>query len=357
MNEHLPDADSSPHYPLVPYRAPGVPATTNDSAGRFTPGADKEEPDGLEPGDEEALQHLEAAFDVVRDRVRQVVDRIATGLLLCGRGGLGKSYVVTKTLEACRVPWATMNTHLTPRGLFNFFSDHSDAVVLIEDAEHALKHPVMSGILRSALWSQFPMLPGGLWPRPITWTTSRGAETVVFTGGLVIITNSLPPDTPEVEAMKSRICCMDLKIPPEQTAAKMRQLAARGYRNGTIELSSEVCLEVCRFVIERSTQQNRPLNLRDLINAFADRYSYDQGDAVTPWRTLVETRLRRESTTASRPLSPQERRERDLDVVAEILAKAKNMKEAERMFEEATGESRSTFYRRKRILEQRNRAA
>jgi len=59
------------------------------------------------------------------------------------------------------------------------------------------------GVLRSALWSQRG--EDGKLKRVVTWGTARGIESIVFSGGIIMLSNRPLTDMPELRAIRTRI--------------------------------------------------------------------------------------------------------------------------------------------------------
>jgi len=138
---------------------------------------------------------FDVQLDVVRDRVRQVAAGHATGFILSGPGGLGKSFTVLKTLREEDADHVVLNTHMTAKGLFQVLAENSHRIIVMEDMEHLFNNKQAAGVIRSALWSQAGRNAEGLQPRRLTWTNRSGTEEVVFTGGLIILMNGMLPMT------------------------------------------------------------------------------------------------------------------------------------------------------------------
>ena len=68
------------------------------------------------------------------------------------------------------------------------------------------------GVLRSALWSQRG--DDGKLKRIVTWGTARGIESIVFTGGIIMLSNRPLTDMPELRAIRTRISHLHLAVPP-----------------------------------------------------------------------------------------------------------------------------------------------
>lgn len=297
---------------------------------------------------------FDVQLDVVRDRVRQVAAGHATGFILSGPGGLGKSYTVLKTLQEVDADCLVLNSHMTPKGLFQVLADNSHRIIVMEDMEHLFNNKQAAGVLRGALWSQAGRTAEGYQPRRLTWTNRHGTEEVVFTGGLIILMNGVLPDTPEMQAAKTRVPCLDMVVTDEMVADKMREIASTGFDDGCIRLSAEICREVCEFVIEEAAEQGKQPNLRMLSHGFRDRFAFDEGRAVTPWQELVRQQIQNDAPKLRVPETHSEVVQRELELVAELLVDTNDAQERCRRFHEATGRQRATFYRRKAELEARS---
>jgi hypothetical protein len=288
--------------------------------------------------------------DLIRDRVKQVTRRVTTGFILSGSGGIGKSHTVIQTLQEEECEHQLLNTNVTPKGLFRALQSAPDQIFLLEDTEQLLGNKIAAGILRSALWSQAPRGIDGRQPRVITWCTDKGEEKFEFTGGLIILLNGSLPDTPEMQATKTRVPCHEFVVSDEQVAAKILELAQRGFDEGSLRLPPELCREVAEFVIAEAADQEKRLNLRLYKQACCDRYSFEVGWATTPWRELVRQQVQSETKKVIVPLTCNAKVQMQLSTLQEILERTDDVEEQVRLFCEATSLSRSTFFRRKKEL-------
>ena len=70
--------------------------------------------------------------------------------------------------------------------------------------------------------------------------------------------------------------------------AYMRYLALKGYE----DLQPSDCLYVANFVIEKSRDSDRRLDLRSLSKGLNDFRLDRDGKAKRPWRELIETSMK-----------------------------------------------------------------
>ena len=185
----------------------------------------------LSPHDQAAMIGLNRKQQIIRDRVAGVAKHYINGLILTGRGGTGKSWTVTEELGQLKVPFVLHNSHLTPRGLFDRFSENPAAVHVIEDAETLTRNTAALGVLRSATWGTIRDAAGRV-ERRVTWRTHRESIEVIFSGGVILISNREIGRTPEMAALATRVPNIELSVDKEEIAALMRKIALGGHRAG-----------------------------------------------------------------------------------------------------------------------------
>lgn len=297
--------------------------------------------------DADVLARLNRKLQVIRDRVTGVAKAYVTGALITGRGATGKTHTVTETLECLAVSYVLHNTHLTPRGLFDAFALNPSVVHVIEDAEEVIDNRSSLGVLRSATWGSRRNREGRF-ERLIAWRVHKHAHEVIFDGGVILISNRKLSQMPEAQAFATRIPCVDLPVSEREIAALMRHVALGGYRIGNSVLDPSDCMEVAEYIIGESAQLNCQLDMRMLVNAFADRLQAEDHDAGCTWRDLVASSLRGRPSVTDEVMSTssrQQRRAAELAIAREIADLTPN--ERLRAWQDRTnGASRATLYRR-----------
>lgn len=298
--------------------------------------------------DQEHLYELERRLTVVRDRIRGVATRQHTGFYLYGRPGTSKTYTVRTTLEAEDISYAYQNGHLTPKGLFETIQANNDRVIVLDDVSTIFRNERARNILLAALGNQ----PGDTGVRLVTYRTSCCLEKVRFTGGIIAVSNLELHGNEVMEALKSRIHCLNYNPSDEQIIALLRYISEQG-RSG---LSPEECSEVCEYLLEECEERNVRPDVRLLVDkALKDFLLFKHGDAETHWRDLITTTLE-EQLTALRH-ERQARRSRceqmahERQVAQEISAEYDTREERARAWAERTGKSEDAFYRRMRELQ------
>jgi len=307
----------------------------------------------LSAADQRYLASLEEKLQMVRDRTAGVVEGFSTGFALHGPGGVGKSYGVLAELQRRQANYRLSNSRMTGRGLFDTLYRYPDAVHVLEDVEQAMHDKNAVGVLRSGLWGQRREGSQGPPERWITWSAHRTHMEMLFTGGIILISNRPLLDLPELQALKTRVPCMLLQPSDNELRAQMRQIACRGFMHEGRSMTQQECHEVCDFVIAESLSLHRPLDLRLLVNAFCDYLQWQDCEAGCHWQDLVAARVRERPTTfkfAVSRVSRAERKQQEQQIVREILEVTADRNEQLRLWAERAQKSRSAFDRRKAEL-------
>lgn len=281
------------------------------------------------------LSTFEQKLQVIRDRVRSVAERYQTAAYLTGRPGTSKTFTVKEELERLGVPHVIRNARMTPMGLFDLLHDHPDHVVVIDDIASLFKEKQALQILMAALDGD----PAK--PRKVTYKSKDKDLEFEFSGGIIAISNISLASDPLANAVSSRVVLLEHDPSDEELAAFARKLAA----NGDDELTVEQCQEVVQFVVEESRNCSRRFDLRHVTKAYCDRKQWEDGQAVTPWRELVRTSMKKllnhEVATKTEEIEDQRKR------VAKAIADHPNDLRAQLL---AACMKRSTFYKRRKEL-------
>ena len=94
---------------------------------------------------------LERRRRLLAHHVRLVARGMSNGLAVYGsRGGLGKTRVILRTLEAEGVEPVILTGHCTPLAMYMAFYEHPQSVVFLDDCDAMFRNLLSLGILRSA---------------------------------------------------------------------------------------------------------------------------------------------------------------------------------------------------------------
>jgi hypothetical protein len=304
--------------------------------------------------DDAHLASYEAKLQLVRDYTKGVALGFSNGLFLHGTGGIAKSYTVLNELQRLDVDYKLFNSRMSGRGLFEALAEYPQSVHVLEDMERITRDKDGQGILRSACWGQRSQ--DGRQKRTITWATAKGVESIVFSGGIIMLSNRPLDDLPELKAIKTRISHLHLQVTDAEIAAQMRRLARNGYTHNGQHMTPDECATVCDFVILEAQNKLCHLDMRLMDNAFRDFLQWREGHSSTHWQTLVGTRLdgRRDDVVV---VAPKDRhQDDDLRTLEIVLAQHPTTAAAQAAWCRQRGKSRASFFRYKRALEERTTA-
>jgi len=288
----------------------------------------------------------------------KVLDGTCSGLAIVGPGGLGKTHTVELLLaeRGIETEHIGKNSHITPLALYQTLFEHrNERVILLDDIEHVYKQEVSVGILRSALWGK--RVAGRGQKRVVTYSTSKEIsvpERFEYRGGIILIGNKIPrQDDPIVEALLTRIPCVEFSVSPSDVYAFMRQVMVgrSGYsiHDGKLGRDVRIPRSQCEEVIDE-LESRRVTDLRKLEHA------------LIAWRDFRHhrTRLRREldniaRRTVAQSLSSRPPKEKAREIFLEVVqdntltetSKAKLFSERTRGLRpgQDSGYNRATYFR------------
>ncbi len=302
----------------------------------------------LSQNDDVALNCVDAKFQLVRDQVAAVALGLSTGAYMFGPGGCGKSYAVIDELRRRNVPYKLYNSRMTGRGLYNALEKFPDAIHLLEDMEQLFRDTGARGVLRSALWSQTPAVEGRRPERLVTWSTYRMEHSTIFTGGIIMTANRPLPDLPELEAVKTRIAYTQVALSDQEMIALMRRLCLDGQATAAGHVTPAECREICDYIVDQCGGLNRRFDLRLFSNAVADYAQWRDLESGCHWNDLVAARIKERPVALGLVATPTGReatKAHEMKLAQELEA-ITDRQERFRRWNEETGKSEPTFYRR-----------
>jgi hypothetical protein len=142
---------------------------------------------------------------------------------------------------------------------------------------------------------------------------------------------------------------MQLRATDGELTALMRSVALKGFEHEGRSLTPAECLGICEFIVEQSRSLHRALDMRLLVNGFMDFLAWQDCDAGCHWHDMVATRLKeRPITFAVEPVlgTRAERKQKEQAIAREIAETTDDRQERLRLWNERTGKSEPTLYRR-----------
>src|SRR5262249_40203441 len=113
------------------------------------------------------LSSFDQKLQLIRDRVRGVVDPYSTGVYLVGRPGTSKTYTVRQELDLRTKDWLYRNARMSAMGLFDLLAEYPHHVIVLDDIPSLFAD-------RQAIQILLPALDGEAGkPRTVTYPTRR----------------------------------------------------------------------------------------------------------------------------------------------------------------------------------------
>jgi hypothetical protein len=181
---------------------------------------------------------INTRFGFVEKLVTMVASGVQPSAVVTGEGGLGKTYTVTKTLEAhgykdissladfevgavisTRKCFTFVKGYSTAKGLYRTLFENNKSIVVFDDCDAVLRDPVALNLLKGALDSYGK--------RIISWNADMKDEDLPrsfeFTGRVIFISNM---DQDRIDqAIRSRSMMIDLSMTLDQKIDRMEYIA------------------------------------------------------------------------------------------------------------------------------------
>jgi hypothetical protein len=242
---------------------------------------------------QESRFSINERFGFVGDMVTMLCKGAQPSVIITGPGGLGKSYTVTKTLEAngfkdmsildesfevgtktAKNKFVVVKGYSTPKGLYRLLYENKDGVIVFDDCDSVLKDPVSLNLLKGALDSYSR--------RIISWRADIKDEdlptTFEFKGRVVFISNLA--STQIDQAIITRSMAVDLSMTTQQKVERMRFILQSGEFMPT---TAKQFKDDAIALIEELQDKVKELSLRTLIQVTKIR-----ANAGANWRNLAE---------------------------------------------------------------------
>ena len=242
---------------------------------------------------QESRFSINERFGFVSDMVTMLANGAQASVVVTGPGGLGKSFTVSKTLNACgfkdvstledfavgtviktNKAFRVIKGYSTPKGLYRTLYENRDGVIVFDDCDSVLKDPVSLNLLKGALDSYSR--------RIISWRADIKDEdlptTFEFKGRIVFISNLA--STQIDQAIITRSMAVDLSMTRKQKIERMRHLLNSGEFMPEFD---KVTKNDAMSLIDKLQDKVKELSLRTLIQVTKIRKS-----AGSNWANLAE---------------------------------------------------------------------
>jgi hypothetical protein len=261
-----------------------------------------------------------AYFATVYHFVKMVAEGHSNALIIKSKGGIGKSFVVLKTLKEMNVPFVFLNAYSTPLSFFEFLSSNADKLILLDDCENVLKDKVSVSILKSALWS----VTG---TRVINYLSTtdklKVPSSFIFTGKIIFCINGNLVKNADVQALKSRVLYHEINFTNDEIIKIMYEIAKDDYKDTTFEERKSIV-----DYLRENTDYSTDLNFRTLIKSY-DIFRYSKINKID-WKPLVAGLITKDKY---------------ITVVKSLISSNLSIPDQIVNFRTATGKSQSSYYR------------
>ena len=222
----------------------------------------------------EVSNKVREKFRTIQELTLMVGRKFSNSLLLCGPGGMGKSFSTVKTLNQAGICFQLLRGYASPAAFYNFLHEHSDQLIVIDDCDNIFKDMIGLNMLKAVLETAEV--------RRVAWHTTSGVVSVGefdFTGQIIFLTNLNPHGlSKHMQALMSRVHVYHLDMTPDETIQRIRIIAIRSEYKGVKKSD--------RLMVARFLKENRDhihgLNVRHYTKAL-DLLMYTR----SRWRKLL----------------------------------------------------------------------
>lgn len=200
---------------------------------------------------------INSRFSFLCKMVRMVAVGPSNSCLIVGKGGLGKSYNVKKTLDACGAKnYTIIKGFCTPKSLYRKLYEHADedGLIVFDDCDSILSNRDAVNLLKAAVDTDAV--------RKVYWLTERMDEELPndfeFRGKLIFISNLQKEDVDQT--IVSRCLTIDVGMTTDEKIQRLNMILPEVRP----ELSLETKREVLNF-IDALKDRCHDLNMRTFL--------------------------------------------------------------------------------------------
>lgn len=221
---------------------------------------------------ENSETNLDRMFHKIELLTETILQKNSNALLICGRGGIGKTYTIRKTLADNKlvesVDYVMYTGDATPKALYETFYENNGKIIVFDDCDAFLKDKKAINILKGALDTGDK--------RIISWLISSKSGNLPtsfeFNGRVIFISNLA---LEEIDSnLRTRITLYELKLSNIDVLRRMGSLWETICKERNIDYTvfTDCYLILCNLR-ERYEEKNKLLSMRDLIKIINIRKS------------------------------------------------------------------------------------
>lgn len=243
-------------------------------------------------------------FDFLAALSRMVIKNKSTALVVTGEGGLGKTFTVTKEIEANPLMkkavvaanpdeedgeytdeatkrdagnYVIIKGFSTAKGLYKTMYENSDRLIVYDDCDEVLENPTAVNLLKAALDTNEGRIVSWISSMPANFGGSDLPPYFEFTGRIIFISNKHKHQVPQ--AILSRAQNIDLTMSVDDKISRMKFILRYVKPEVKMEWKEEVM-----EILEQYKNESRDLNMRTLIKLIEIRVSEEDEN----WKELAE---------------------------------------------------------------------
>jgi hypothetical protein len=274
----------------------------------------------------------------IKDATIAVAHNYRTGLYIWGRHGTGKTWTARTTLEEEDPDSIYLSGHVDPEDFFQTLKEYPDGHILLDDTSSLFSTKTGKQLAAAALGKQ---------GKSNVRLVKRKGKKVLFSGGVIIISNLDPRTDAVMKAVLDRCKVIQVNPSDDTIAAFIRHLADQGHER----IAPEHCREIADWYLSCCTKYDVRPSLRGYAdNATAEFRLAASGLVRTDWHNSVEDEVAQQAGKGKHPelkvLSRAQRSERDLRTALEIYRTFPDRTHRIQQWKQRAKRSQPAFYRR-----------
>jgi len=261
--------------------------------------------------------------NVYEDYLKMLFADYVHGVICHSKAGLGKTYNTIKILKKHKKEYIYNSGVTTAVALYKLLQDNNDKIIILDDIETIFKDERIINILKAALWE----VDG---QRTISYKSSAKTledykESFIYTGGIIILANEIKGKNDEsYKALMSRCLKYELNYT----------------YNEILLLSKEIINERKDLTI---IQQNVAISIIDNCISPKHFFNFRLLDRLI---CFIKYNIEKAEMLFKNSLDIDE----ELSILMDIINNNKTVKEQVKQYINVTGQSRMTFFRKKKKL-------
>lgn len=233
-----------------------------------------------------ALLEVNKRFELMEQIIKMVVKKFVPSMIICGTGGLGKTYTVKQILKKARlledkegpVGYTWVAGHMSATGLYTAMHQRKDGGVLVLDDVDIWGNETMMELCKAALDSYSE--------RTISWNSTWADQNGLprkfdFKGQVIFITNKEEKDMPQ--PLIDRSFFVPVVLTGTEILERMERVLPNIHPKVPVPMKQEVLAHLKTVATEED-----PVTFRSLDRAIRTRL-YAEQDSSVDWKGMLDT--------------------------------------------------------------------